>query len=231
MSLVELRVATPEFHRASEEVTRESFWNQFAEGADEHFLQHMIRRHSDYVPALDYVALLDGKVVGSITYSRSKIVGCDGIVYDDVVTFGPISVHPAHRKTGIAAQLILHTLQLAKDQGYRAVVIYGDARFYGRLGFRCAEKYDITTARGAFHFSLLIYALRAPAFDTTFSGGAFHESEVFENVDEEKVAAFDLEHNYTNDILKKSHAASQDTFQILITLNYRHDKSKYPSIV
>lgn len=231
MSLVELRVATPEYHRASEEVTRESFWNNFAEGADEHYLQHQIRHHSDYVPELDYVALIDSIVVGSITYSLSKIIGTDGTVYNDIVTFGPISVHPAHRKHGIAAQLILHTLQLAKNMGYRAVVIYGDARFYGRLGFRCAEKYDITTPDGDYHFSLLIYGLRtSPLFDATFSGGSFHESELFHLITEEAVEAFNVEHNYSEEVLKKAHTATQDTFQTLITLHYCHDKTKYPPI-
>ena len=42
--------------RVVEELTRESFWNYFQPGADEHFLLHKLREHPDFIKELDFVA-------------------------------------------------------------------------------------------------------------------------------------------------------------------------------
>lgn len=63
----------------------------------------------------------------------------------ETITFGPLGVLPAFRNRGVARALIKHSLAAARDMGrHPACVIYGDPSFYGRLGFRCAEKWDIT---------------------------------------------------------------------------------------
>ena len=42
--------------RVVEELTRDSFWNYFQPGADEHFLLHKLREHPDFIKELDFVA-------------------------------------------------------------------------------------------------------------------------------------------------------------------------------
>ena len=64
--------------RLTEELIREAFWNHFEPGADEHFIAHSLRKSEDYVPELDLVAVSDGKLVGSIVHSKSKIETTDG---------------------------------------------------------------------------------------------------------------------------------------------------------
>jgi hypothetical protein len=48
----------------TEEVTRESFWNHFQPGADEHYLLHQLRKSIDYIPELDLVAVLNEEIIG-----------------------------------------------------------------------------------------------------------------------------------------------------------------------
>ena len=67
----------------------------------------------------------------------SKIQTQNSRSLTDVVTFGPLGVLPEYRNRGIAAKLIQESIRLAKLQGFCAVIIQGDPRFYGRLGFRC----------------------------------------------------------------------------------------------
>ena len=45
-----IRNETPADYRAVEELTRESFWNVYKPGADEHYCVHMMRSHPDFIP-------------------------------------------------------------------------------------------------------------------------------------------------------------------------------------
>lgn len=46
-----------------------------------------------------------------------------------VLTFGPISVLPEYQNKGIGSKLINHTISLAKEMGYKAIVILGDPKY------------------------------------------------------------------------------------------------------
>lgn len=39
-------------------------------GCDEHYLAHVLRSHEDFVPELNLVVELDGRVIGSVMYTR-----------------------------------------------------------------------------------------------------------------------------------------------------------------
>ncbi len=80
--------------RAVEEVTREAFWNLYAPGCSEHYMVHTLRDHKDFIPELDYIALVDGRVVGNIVYTRATLIGEDGESLE-IASFGPVSVLPA----------------------------------------------------------------------------------------------------------------------------------------
>jgi len=68
------------------------FWNKHYLGCDEHYFVHKLRKHKDYPPELSRIAVKDGKVMGCIMYSKTKIV--DGIDTHEVITFGPLCVEP-----------------------------------------------------------------------------------------------------------------------------------------
>ncbi|CAJ1393034.1 unnamed protein product [Effrenium voratum] len=207
--------------RLTEELIREAFWNHFEPGADEHFIAHSLRKSEDYVPELDLVAVSDGKLVGSIVHSKSKIETTDGRSLRDVVSFGPLGVLPEYRNRGIAAKLVRESLRLAKDMGFRAVIIMGDPRLYGRLGFRCGEKYDLTNAEGQFHVGLMAYPLYEGALDG--AAGAFSESEAF-GVSADALAEFDA----SFPAREKGESAFQSEFAVLVSLSYAKDP-KYTS--
>jgi predicted N-acetyltransferase YhbS len=52
---------------------------------------------------------------------------------------GPLAVHPAYRNRGIGALLMQRALAAATLRGHAAVLLVGDAPYYGRFGFS-AEK-------------------------------------------------------------------------------------------
>jgi predicted N-acetyltransferase YhbS len=48
---------------------------------------------------------------------------------------GPLAVHPSCRKRGIGSTLVQHALRAAARRRYGAVLLVGDAPYYGRFGF------------------------------------------------------------------------------------------------
>lgn len=178
---VTIRNERPEEHRAIEELTREAFWNLYVPGCDEHFLLHTMRSHPDFIPELDFMAEVDGLPVGNIVYTHCKIIDAAG-TSNNVIMFGPISVLPAYQKQGIGGALIRHSFDKARSMGFTAVIIYGDPRYYHRFGFRCAEKWDITTAEGKFSVALMGAELIPGALNGI--SGRVIESEVY-TIDQE----------------------------------------------
>ena len=55
MHNLSIRLETPADYRAVEALTRESFWNVYKPGADEHYFVHKMRSHPDFIPELAFV--------------------------------------------------------------------------------------------------------------------------------------------------------------------------------
>lgn len=174
-------------HREVEELTREAFWNLYVPGCTEHYLAHVMRGHPDFIPDLDFVAESEGRIVGSIMYTRAWLIGEDGSE-NEIVSFGPLSVLPSHQRKGIGSALVRHTSDIARDRGAGMIAIFGDPHNYCRLGFRSGRDFGIGDAQGDCPYGLLALDL---------CGGApppgrrvFRYSDVY-NVDEEAARDFD----------------------------------------
>jgi len=174
-------------HTAVEELTREAFWNLNVPGCDEHYLVHIMRNHPDFIGDLDFVAELDGRIVGNIMYTKSHVVDESGRKVD-TVTFGPLSVLPGVQRKGVGTALINHTKKLLIEQGCPVVIIYGDIHNYSKHGFFSSRDVNITNAQGKYPFGLLVMQLKDGAFaDHQWQ---FFESKVFE-YNPEDAEAFD----------------------------------------
>lgn len=174
-------------HAQVEHITREAFWNVNVPGCDEHYLAHTLRAHPAFIGELDYVAELDKVLVGNIMYARAVIHSPKGLDAE-VLSFGPVSVIPSLQGKGIGSALIRHTLALARDLGWRAVVIYGDPDYYRRFGFEPAERHNIQTADGWYLPALQVLELVPGALDGI--SGCFDEGDAY-RVDPNAAAEFD----------------------------------------
>jgi len=83
---ITLRLETPDDYYAVELLTHEAFWgtsmgdDDKRQICDEHLLVHRLRECEAFVPELNYVAELEGKLAGHIIYSKSKIVDETGMI-------------------------------------------------------------------------------------------------------------------------------------------------------
>ena len=184
---VVLRNETVSDYRIVEELTREAFWNHHVPGCDEHYLLHIMRDSDMFIPELDIVAEVNGKIVGNIVYTKAKILDDNG-AYHNVISFGPISVLPAFQGKGIGRILIEHTTTFAKELGYTAILIYGDPDYYSRFGFTAAKNYKIRTSDNMYAVPLQALELFPGALFNI--SGRFLEDQIYE-IDEIVAKEFD----------------------------------------
>ncbi|MFD1020371.1 GNAT family N-acetyltransferase [Thalassobacillus hwangdonensis] len=184
---IKIRNERPEDYKVVEEVAREAFWNLYFPGCHEHYVIHKMREHEDFIKDLSFVIEVEGKIVGGIFYTQSKIVAEDGKEYK-TISFGPVFISPEHRRKGLGRKLITHSIQAAKEMGYRAILTLGYPYHYEPYGFRGGKKYSISMPDKKFYKGLLVLPLYENALDDISGHVVF--SDALE-VNEEDVEAFD----------------------------------------
>ena len=167
-----IRNETPCDFREVENLTREAFWNVNVPGCSEHYLVKILRSHEDFIPELDLVAELDGRIVGNVMYTKAKLTDSDGRE-KTVLTFGPLSVLPEFQRKGIGKALLERSFDLAAAMGYDAIVIFGSPANYVPRGFKSCKVFNVCLMENFFPTALLVKELKAGAFD----GKAYRYSE------------------------------------------------------
>jgi len=79
--------------------------------------------------SLSLIAEIDGKPVGHILLT--EISGPDR-----ALALAPLAVLPAWREMLIGTELVRHALELARQQGWQSVFVFGQPDYYCRFGFR-----------------------------------------------------------------------------------------------
>lgn len=129
-----IRLETEADYRNTESLVREAFWNVYRPGCLEHYVLHCYRGDSAFVPELDFVMELDGKLIGQIIYVRSEIV-CDDGRRIPIMTFGPIGIAPEYKRQGFGKLLLDYSMEKAREMGAGALAVTGNILFYGKSGF------------------------------------------------------------------------------------------------
>ena len=91
--MITIRNEEPSDYQEVEKLTRRAFYNMYVPGCMEHYLVHIMRGHDDFIPELDFVLELDGRIVGNIMYTKARLVDEAG-EEKEILTFGPVSVDP-----------------------------------------------------------------------------------------------------------------------------------------
>lgn len=185
-----IRLETPADYRRVEDLTREAFWNVYHPGCTEHYVLHVLRDDPAFVPELDLVMEQGGRLIGHVMYMRSEIHADDGRIIP-VMTFGPISIDPEYQRQGWGSVLIRFSMEKARELGAGALLISGNAGFYGRFGFVKASDRSIryfAEPRDAEAPYFLLCELK-PGFLDGITGSYKDPEGYF--VDEAEVEAFD----------------------------------------
>ncbi len=158
MNNVVIRLEMEADYRMVEERVREAFWNVYKPGCDEHYYTHMLRQHKDFLPALDFVLELEGEIIGSILYTKTRLLAEDG-TEKEILTFGPLWILPRFQRQGYGKLLIEHSFAAAMELGYDTVVIFGNPGNYVARGFVSCRKKNVCLGEGIYPMAMLVKEL------------------------------------------------------------------------
>ena len=160
-----IRNETPADYRAVEELTRESFWNVYKPGADEHYFVHMMRSHPDFIPELAFVLEKDGQIIGNIMYTKAWLENEVG-QRKEILSFGPLCVAPKYQRQKLGKILIEHSFDVARKMGYDVNINFGNPGNYVSRGFVSCKKKNVSFGvSGNFPTALLVAELIPGALD------------------------------------------------------------------
>jgi predicted N-acetyltransferase YhbS len=189
-----IRLEQPKDYRAVEELTRAAFDNpERIESSKigcpmEHHMVHRLRE-KDGIMELNFVAEMNGRIVGHIIYSHAHILQSDGSKVS-VLNFGPISVWPELQRTGIGGALMKHSLAEAKKLGFGAVLFFGHPEYYPRFGFVEAKEFGITDCSDNNYPSFMAMELVDGYLKDVF--GKFVEADIYnDDLNREQAGEFD----------------------------------------
>ena len=137
-----IRLEREEDYKEVENLVRESFWNVYCPGCNEHYLIHVMRDDTVFVKELDLVMESEGRIIGQNVFAKAVIEADDGRKIP-VLTMGPICITPELKRKGYGKILLDESLRRATELGYGAVLIEGNIDFYSKSGFTYAVSYGI----------------------------------------------------------------------------------------
>ena len=137
-----IRNEKKEDYREVENLIRESFWNVYRPGCLEHYVIHKLRDDDAFIPELDFVMELDGRLIGQNMFMKANIKSDDGRDIP-IMTMGPICITPELKRKGYGKFLLDYSLEKAKEYGCKAVCFEGNIEFYGKSGFTFASNFGI----------------------------------------------------------------------------------------
>jgi predicted N-acetyltransferase YhbS len=84
-------------------------------------------------PGLSLVSVQYGRIIGTVRFW--PVTAGPG---RNALLLGPLAVHPQYRNHGIGATLTRRAIARACLAGHQAILLVGDAAYYGRFGFTTA---------------------------------------------------------------------------------------------
>ena len=108
---------------------------------------------------LSFSAVNSRRLIGTIRLWHVNAGGVPALV------LGPLAVDPTCRGLGIGAALVRHALEAARARGHDAVILLGDAPYYGRFGFSPRKTAELTLPGQFERDRLLALELREGALD------------------------------------------------------------------
>jgi putative acetyltransferase len=105
-------------------------------------LVNLLRNSSAFIPELSLVATSNNNIIGHILFTKIKIIDNNGNE-NDSLALAPMAVRKDSQKQGIGGQLIMQGLYIAKELGYKSVIVLGHEHYYPKFGFVPAGKWKI----------------------------------------------------------------------------------------
>lgn len=205
--MIQIRNETENDYQIVEDITRKAFYNMYMPGCVEHYLVHIMRRHEDFIPELDFVIELDGRVIGNVMYTRASLTDENG-EKKEILTFGPVCITPEYQRNGYGRLLLEHSFKKALELGYDTIVIFGSPVNYVSRGFKSCRKYNVCIEGGKYPAAMMVKELVPGVLD---GRKWFYSDSPVMAIDEKEAARYDD----SLEKMEKKFQPSQEEFYIM----------------
>lgn len=96
-----------------------------------------LRKSNSFIPELSLVAVNENKIIGYILFTKVKIGD------NTELALAPLAVLPEYQKKGVGTKLIKEGHKIAKQLNYNYSIVLGSNKYYPKLGYISASKYNI----------------------------------------------------------------------------------------
>lgn len=138
---VKLRQENENDYKSVFQLIEKAFEKEEYSDHKEQFLVERLRKSEAFIPELSIVAEVEKKIVGHILFTKLEIKNESQSFQS--LALAPVSVLPEFQGKGIGSKLILYGHELAKELGYKSVILLGHQDYYPRFGYELCEKYNI----------------------------------------------------------------------------------------
>lgn len=138
---INIRQEIEKDYKLSEIVVEKAFKNEEHSDHKEQFLVAKLRRSDVFVPELSLVAETSKEIIGHIMLTRIFIENEDNRY--ESLALAPVSVLPEYQNRGIGSKLINESVKIAKELGFKSVIVLGHDKYYPRFGFKPASIWGI----------------------------------------------------------------------------------------
>jgi predicted N-acetyltransferase YhbS len=121
-------------------------------------LVEKLRLNPYYIKELSLVAVVNSTVIGHILFFPIKIRSNSEAHAS--LALAPMAVLPDQQKKGIGGKLVRQGLKVAKQLGFKSVIVVGHKDYYPRFGFAPASKWRIRPPFDVPDASFLAISLR-----------------------------------------------------------------------
>lgn len=101
-----------------------------------------LRNGENYIPELDLVAEMDGRLIGHIMFTKTYVSKPDGSRYNTLLV-APLATLLECRRMGVGAALMNEGFRIAQTMGYQSAFLLGDPDYYQRFGYKLTHLYGI----------------------------------------------------------------------------------------
>jgi predicted N-acetyltransferase YhbS len=178
--------------KETEILTRESFWDLYKPGSDEHFILHKIRESECYIAELDLILLESEKIIGHIICTKAKVVDLKNNEYI-LLCVGPFSIMKEYQGKGYGSKLMKYCIEKSKELGYAAMILFGNPNYYQRFGFINSIEYGICTKEGRNFDPFMVKELQRDGLKEI--QGKFYEDRSY-SVDADELLEFEKQFPY-----------------------------------
>ena len=178
MMYINVRREVEKDYAVCEQVIDKAFEKEVHSDHREKHLVSRLRKSDAFIPELSLVAVKDNNVIGHIMYT--KLIIKNNNKEELSLALAPLSVLPEFQRKGVGSKLVNKSLEIAKNLGYKSVIVLGHVDFYPKFGFVPASKWNIKGPFEVLDEYFMALELEKDAL-SNISGTVIYSKEFFEN--------------------------------------------------